>query len=130
MKILLPLILTLSLNSFAKTYQKQADELVKNPKDFHSHKIELAGEIQKIKKVILARDNYYTFKLKLENGECVDIKYYSIVDLLQVNTFHCENGYWATLKGKFYARSSGKKGCLGKIVIKRKSPLICTEKKT
>ena len=115
------IILTFSFRVFAGTI----DEFLMNPVKFHGKEVSLNGEIQDIKKIILARDNFYTFKLMLKDNKYIDAKYYSIVDLFQINQFYCQNGYWTNFKGVFHYSPKG--NSLGNIIVKEKLLMICTE---
>ena len=100
-------------------------DVVNRADKFDGKDVMLEGEIFDLKKIILARDNYYSFKLKIAPKKWVKVRYYSIVDLLQVNSFYCKEGYWTTLKGRFKFDKTNKN--LGEIHIKKKSLMICTE---
>jgi hypothetical protein len=101
-------------------------ELIKDPANYHNKEVEIKGIIKDIKKNIWARHNFYTFKIMLNEKHYVEVKYYSILNLRQINQFYCSEGLWTTLKGRFNHRSKGDR--VGKMQIAEKALLICTER--
>lgn len=122
--ILLMLMLLLSLGGHG-AYRAMNSDFLQHPNKYDGKELAFAGEITALKKIILARDNYYSFHLKVAPKKWVKVRYYSIVDLQQVNSFYCQEGYWTTFKGVFKYKESSKK-FLGEIAIKEKSLMLCT----